>query len=330
MCLYIAAFGRAILPLALVLLPDQRSKYGVQQAKLMGIGSLIGGGGSDLRRRLFQVGILAALAAAQFAANAESPRVVSPPTLTYADLAELALPAPVAAHVRLNRATALKSEAASGVPAGHTRFYIEAAVVSLLRGSSTGMPGEVSYLVDVPNDASGKAAKLRKKDEFILFASPVRGKPGELRLPSADAHIRYTPQTGERIRVMLREAAAAGAPPAISGIGKAFHVPGTLAGEGETQIFLQGADGRPISLNVIRRPGQQPQWAVALGDIVDEAAGPPARDTLLWYRLACTLPASLPRQSFEEADAAAASAIAADYRLIKERLGPCTRSRARR
>jgi hypothetical protein len=68
---------------------------------------------------------------------------------------------------------------------------------------------------------------------------------------------------------------------------------------------------------------------VALSEIVDEAAAPPAPNTLLWYRLACGLPRSLPRQSLAEADAEGAAAIQADYRLVLERLGPCVRTRAR-
>ena len=119
------------------------------------------------------------------------------------------------------------------------------------------------------------------------------------------------------------------APPRLTGIGRAFHVPGSLPGESETQIFLQTAGGRPISLTVLRRPGQQPRWAVALSEIVDEAAAPPAPDTLLWYRLACTLPAALPPQSLSEASAEEAQAIRADYAVVIDGLGRCTRHRSR-
>jgi hypothetical protein len=88
-----------------------------------------------------------------------------------------------------------------------------------------------------------------------------------------------------------------GAAPRITGIGRAFHVPGNLPGESETQIFLQTADSRPVSLSVLRRPGETPRWAVALSEIVDEAAVPPAPGTLLWYRLACTLPRACRRRA---------------------------------
>jgi hypothetical protein len=116
----------------------------------------------------------------------------------------------------------------------------------------------------------------------------------------------------------------------VTAIGKAFHVPGSLAGESETQIFLQTAEARPVSLTILRRPGEEPQWAVALGDIVDDAAAAPKPETLLWYRLACGLPRTLPRQSYADAEGRAGAAIQADYRFVLDRLGPCTRSRTRR
>jgi hypothetical protein len=64
--------------------------------------------------------------------------------------------------------------------------------------------------------------------------------------------------------------------------------------------------------------------------MVDAAAETPRRDTLLWYRLACTLPAALPAPSLADAAPAEADAIRADYRLIMVQLGPCLRNRARR
>ncbi|MEA3050625.1 MAG: hypothetical protein QOG84_2461 [Sphingomonadales bacterium] len=251
------------------------------------------------------------------------------PALTYADAADLALAAPVAAQVRIAEAEALKDEQAAGVPPGVARFYVAADMVSLIRAPQP-LPARVAYLVDLPRDAKGKAAKLRKGTEFLILAAPVPGRPNELRLIAPDAQLPFTPAEAERLRAIVREAAGSAAPPRITGIGKAFHVPGAIPGESETQIFLQTADGRPVSLSVLRRPGQTPQWAVALSEIVDEAAAPPAPNTLLWYRLACTLPARLPAQSLGEADADGAAAIEADYRLVLERLGPCLRNRRAR
>lgn len=255
--------------------------------------------------------------------HAESPAAAAAESLTYADLADLALPAPVVAHVQLRSAARLKPAQAPDLPAGASRFYVQADVVSLIRGAQ-GLPARVAYLVDVPN-VGGKPAKLARKGQYIVLAATVPGRPGELQLQGAGAHLAYTPARAERLRAILQEATRADAPPRITGIGRAFHVPGSLPGESETQIFLRTADNEPVSLSVLRRPGETPRWAVALSEIVDDAAAPPQPNSLLWYRLACSLPATLPAQSYAE-EAEHAGAIQADYRLIKERLGPCARS----
>ncbi|MDQ8758176.1 hypothetical protein RCO27_18265 [Sphingosinicella sp. LHD-64] len=245
--------------------------------------------------------------------------------MSYADLADLAIPAPIAAHVSVERARALSERDAPNVPVGYRRFLIEARVAALIRGPAE-FSQQVRYLVDMPN-VDGRRARIRRGTEYLVLAAPAPNRPGEIRLIAPDAQLPYAPATAERLRAILRESTHANAAPRITGIGRAFHVPGSLPGESETQYFLQTADGRPISLTVLRRPGETPRWAVALSEIVDNSAEPPARDTLLWYRLACTLPATLPRQSLSEAAPDEARAIEADYRVIKQGLGACERNR---
>lgn len=272
-----------------------------------------------------------ALAAAAFVVQPADSQGLSAPAaaMTYADLADLALAAPVVAHVRVRDADALSAREAPGTPPGHRRFLIEADLVALIRGDG-GLPARVRYLVDLPDDARGRAARVRRGTEYLLLATRAAGASGELRLTAPDSQLPFTAAAAETLRAILREAAAPDAPPRITGIGRAFHVPGSLPGESETQIFLQTSDNRPISLSVLRRPGERPRWAVALGEIVDNASRPPQSETLLWYRLACSLPPSLPRSSLAEASSAEARAIAADYALVMERLGSCARNRASR
>ena len=278
----------------------------------------------------YATGVAAALLLSlSSAADSQAPQTVATAVPTYADLADLALAAPIAAHVRLAGATPVKGEQAVGVKPNLARFYIEANIVSLIR-SPEGVPARVRYVVDLPRDPKGKPPKLRKGTEFLLFALPVAGRPGEIRLAAPDAQIPYAQTRADQVRAILKEAVQPGAAPQITGIGRAFHVPGAIPGESETQVFLLTAENEPVSLTVLRRPGEMPQWAVALSEIVDDSAGPPKRDTLLWYRLACTLPRALPAQSMAEADAAGAAAIQGDYGYILSQLGPCARNRARR
>jgi hypothetical protein len=269
----------------------------------------------------------AALAAAALAAAAPPPTdSAAGPAFSYADTADLALAAPVAAHVSLVEAIPVKDEQAPGLRPGFARLYMQGEVIALLR-SGAPLPGRLAWVVDLPRDAKGKPPKVRKKSEWLLLGDVVPGRPGEIRPAAPDSLLPYSDVAAERLRAIVREASAPSAPPRIAEIGKAFHVPGAIPGESETQIFLQTADRRPVSLTVLRRPGQTPQWAVALSEIVDDAAAPPAPDTLLWYRLACALPPRLPPQSLTEAEPVLRPAIEADYRFILERLGRCARTR---
>ncbi len=176
--------------------------------------------------------------------------------LTYADLADLGAGAPVVAHLRVRGSDRLGEREAATVPQGFTRFEIEAEVVALIRGAG-GVPARVRYLVDLPNDSRGRPARITRRSEYLVFATRVPTRPDELRLVTADAQLAYSGAAAELLRGIVREASAAEAPPRITGIGRAFSVPGSLPGESETQIFLLTADQRPISLTVLRRPGEQ-------------------------------------------------------------------------
>ncbi len=256
-------------------------------------------------------------AAAQLVAESG---VVLPP---YAQIADRVVGAPAILDVRIRSATRIKGPEAANVAAGHQRFYVEADVLALIRADAP-LPARVGYVVDVPLDARGRAPKLNKR-RVLLFARPVAGQPTMIQLTTLDGQRDWSAELDALIRRIAREVVAPDAPPAITGLGNAFHVPGSLPGEGETQIFVQTANGAPISLSILRRPGEQKRWAVALGEIVDDAAAAPARDTLLWYRLACGLPRALPATSLADAEPENAAAAREDYRFVLEQLGPCKR-----
>ena len=272
--------------------------------------------------------ILTVTAGALFFANAASSQTTAmqgfKTALGYSDLADLALAAKIAAVVTVRDAVHLKGADAAGVAAGSTRFYVEGSVDGLIAGAG-GVPASVSWIADVPLGAANRLPKL-KKLKLILLARPVPQKPGTLQLVSKDAELPWTPELEQRLRAILTEANAPSAAPQVTGIGHAFHVAGSLPGEGETQIFLKTADNRPVSLDVQRHPGEDPRWAVSLSEIIDDSAAPPRRDTLLWYRLACGLPATLPAEAIADQSPEDASQAQADYRLVLDGLGPCGRT----
>ncbi|WP_245739326.1 hypothetical protein [Sphingomonas rubra] len=267
------------------------------------------------------------LAAAPSTAAVQTPLPAADAALpAYADMADLVLAAPVIADATIRSTARIKGAEAVGLAPGKQRFYVEADVASLIRGAA-GLPARIGYLVDVRLDARGRAPRLRK-ERVLIFARTVPNASNQLQLVATDAQLDWSAALDARVREIARAALAADAPPTITGIGSAFHVAGSLPGEGETQVFVQTADKAPVSLSILRRPGEQPRWSVALGEIVDEGAGPPARDTLLWYRLACGLPRALPATSVSTLSPEDAEIAAEDYRFVIDALGPCARSRA--
>jgi hypothetical protein len=254
-----------------------------------------------------------------------SPQIPVVSAFTYADLAELSDRASIVADVTVRNAQRLRGAEAEGTPAGTTRFLIEADVLSLIKGAQ-GLPGRISWLADLPDDAANRPPRIRRRDRLLLLANPVEGLPGQVRLAARQGQIAWDAATDARLRAILSEAAAPGAPPRVTGIGHAFYVPGAIPGESETQIFLTTEDGRPVSISVLRRPGEETRWAVALAEIVDDSAAAPRKDSFLWYRLACSLPPALPDGAIDDMDTTGQDGARADYRVVIDGLGPCERT----
>jgi len=137
----------------------------------------------------------------------------------------------------------------------------------------------------------------------------------------------WDPATEAQLRAVLTELVKPGAAPAITGIANGFHVPGTLPGEGETQLFLNTSTGEPVSLTILTAADGSRRWAAAFGEIVDGSAAVPARNTLGWYRLACGLPRQLPLNKLAGTAPADRRKAASDYGVILGALGECTRTR---
>lgn len=245
--------------------------------------------------------------------------------LSYADLADLALAAPIVARAEIDRVRRVDEERAIGLAPGHVRYYVEADLISLIR-SDQPVPRTVRYLVDMPLDADGRRPRI-DGSEVLLMANLVAGRPGEIQLVTRDAQIAWSETRETAIRQMLTEANNPDAAGIVTGVSSAFHVPGTLPGESETQIFLATSEGRPVSLSVVRRPNQRPSWTVALGEIVNRASPPPPRNSVLWYRLACFLPGRLPESSLQTTARGDARTAAEDYRFVMMDLGDCPRNR---
>lgn len=249
------------------------------------------------------------------------PAATASPAVDYATLAGLVEQSPLIIDATIRSAAKIKGAEAGGLAPGFTRFYVEADVGTLVRGTSA-IPQRVGWVVDAGPDWRGRAPNLKKR-RVLAFARPVAGRPDQVQLVTPDAQRDWTPAVESLARRIAQEFTARDAPPVITGVRGAFHVPGALPGEGETQIFLTTKDDRPAALSVLRRPGEEPRWSVALSEIIDDAAEAPRRDTLLWYRLACALPAALPERATASLEPGDAQQAQADYRLVLDQLGPC-------
>ena len=211
------------------------------------------------RTRALAGALLLAAIAAPGAAQTAAP--AAPPAASFADLADLTEAATLVALVEVRDQARVEAERAPGLAAGHARLYLEARTLALLGGRSA-LGESLVYLVDVPLDAKGKAPKLRKQ-RFLVFADPVAGRAGALQLVDPRAQLPATPENEELARTVIAALAAPDAPPAVTGIRDVMSVPGNLAGESETQLFLDTATGQPVSLTVVRRPGMDPTWGVS-------------------------------------------------------------------
>lgn len=246
------------------------------------------------------------------------------PALSYADLADLADGAPLVIRAQPRKIAQVEPERARGLRPGWGRFYVEAKTEALIAGTAP-LGEALRYLVDLPLDAKGKPVPFKKKS-VILFARAVAGRPGELQLVAPDAQALWDPALDSRLRGVLGELFAPAAPPRISGVREAIHVAGSLAGEGETQIFLVSANGEPAAITVARKPGAEPRWGASFSELV-AADSAPRRETLAWYRLACFLPGELPRAANTSSGPSDRTAAARDYGFVLGQLGPCPRTR---
>ncbi|QNE06476.1 hypothetical protein H4O24_01365 [Croceicoccus marinus] len=263
--------------------------------------------------------------AAPLAAQNSAGEAAGESSVTYADLADLTLDAPLAITAEVRRTSRIDPSRTGPVRPGWARIYVEAETKSLLAGN-TPIGEKLKYLADVKLTSRGKVPKL-KGETVVLFARPVPGSSDEIQLIAPDAQVPAAQINTVSLRSLLAEKLSPDAAPVVTGVRDVLHTPGNLAGEGETQIFLKTKDGSPASIAVVRAPSQPPVWGLSTGELVQIDARPPRPGTLEWYRLACSLPAALPVEAQLASDPALRQQAAADYQVVIEQLGPCERRR---
>ncbi|MEQ1508960.1 MAG: hypothetical protein ABL909_00995 [Sphingopyxis sp.] len=258
------------------------------------------------------------------AAPQSAPAPIIAPS-SYADVADFAVLSATIIDARIRRVREVEAARAIGVPAHLVRLYIEADVQAVIFGRDP-VAARIAYITDQPRQANGRPPRLNRQ-RVLLFARRVAAA-NQIQLVQPGAQLLWDAGREVTARAISAEMSRAAPPPAIIGVSQAFFVAGTIAGESETQIFLSTENSQPVSLTILRRPGQAPRWAAAFGEIVDESAAVPARRTLGWYRLACGLPAALPRAAVSNSSETDARAIVRDYTIVTNAVGPCDRTPA--
>ena len=257
---------------------------------------------------------LATIGPAAAQTPAPPPAVPNDRLTGFADTAELALAAPAIVRATITRARRISSKAAPDVAASRARFLVTASVSNVLVAPGA-LGATLHYLWDAPLDSHGRPPQAKGLDVLAFLAAPKAD--GSTRLVSRRAQQPWDSALVDRVRAVVADQRS-GKVPIISGVSNGFRADGTVPGESESQFFLTSADGKPATLVVQNRPGEVRRVLVARGDIIDESAERVLPGTLLWYRLACFLPARLPAAAGGDDPP-----LAKDWRDALASLGPC-------
>ncbi len=256
------------------------------------------------------------------AANPATAPITAPttaPALSYADLADLTLAAPVIVRATIKSAERIATGDSPGLAVGKVRLLVTATVDAALVAPGA-VPPVLRWLWDAPLDERGRAP--RPKGEIALAWIGTPGADGKATLVSARGQQPWSSAIEARVRAIATEMLA-GTAPVVTGVSNGFRVPGTVEGESESQFFLSLANGHNVTMVVISRPGQARRVTLSNGDVIDESAAEVQPQTLGWYRLACALPANLPPAVMKGDDSAA---LAADWKAALASLGSCGRT----
>lgn len=254
-------------------------------------------------------------------AQAESAQAAGSSQVSYPLVANLTLSSEVVLTGTVRKMDRLSGREALSTPEGFNRYLMTVTVTSVLLAPRA-VPGEITYVWDAPEAVYGKRPKL-KGESVLLFLRAVPGNDRTYQLAAQNAQIR---NPGEAV-TMVRSVAAdpirqAGFGHRITGVVDATRLQRATDETFGTHFLLDTASKGMMTVSVPEGSGPR-TIRVALPDTPDDAR-PLERNTLTGYFLACGLPDALPEQVLATAAAIGdLDAVQADYRYLRETVGPC-------
>lgn len=280
-----------------------------------------------LRRKFFSLALASrillfpglALAAPLPALAQEAP---SPAAASYAVIASLTLNSDVVLTANITAIDRQSPKDAPDVEPGYNRFVVRAEVTGVLLAPRA-VPGEIVYVWDAPEATFGKRPKL-KGEPVLLFLRAVPGNDRIYQLVARNAQMLKPGQTVDLVRKVAADP--------IRSAGLGFRVKGVVdatrmqrhADEPFATHFLIETEQKGL-LTVSVPEGARGPGAiqVAMPDSLGESR-PLERQSLVAYFLACGLPETLPEPVLETAAAIGdVEAVQADYRHLRQTVGPC-------
>jgi hypothetical protein len=266
-------------------------------------------------------------AATAFASPLVAQQPIAPPTalMPYPVAARLYLSSPVVARGLIKGQSRLgKAEAATlpPLPPGQGRAMLEVELQTVLKAPDA-LPAKLKFLWQGPLDAKAKLPNF-KKQSLLLFLTP-KTRSGVTGYGLSDVNSIRSWSTAEAEQ--LRAIAVAAQDPAqrglaIKGVRTAFV---TVPEDGNSAAFVHilfaTQSGAPLAA-ILENQGGRWSLRTTLSDL-DQDGVAVQPQSLLWYHMACGLPAQPPelvtRQPSEAEQALATQA----WQAMLEQLGPC-------
>jgi hypothetical protein len=240
---------------------------------------------------------------------------------SYARLARAYLSESFVAYVTVRGSKKLPKTIAPALP-GRAKFLVEADVIRVLKAPGV-VNGRLTYVWEGPLDAKGKPPAFKKQD-MLVFLRNLNDPAVPFQLAAPDKQVTWSAEAEGRLRAIAQEAQQASLRTInLTGVQSAFTTEADTPYARLTQFLFASRDGQLIGVTVRVKPD-------GTGDVIsssEEILGGGMRlqaNTLMWYHLACTTPASLPadvlsdQPTDDERDI-----VVKDYATFRQALGGC-------